>query len=135
MNCQEFERAVVEVGFDHLTGADAQASALAHADICPHCSSRLNRERRMTAGLRAFATDEAAISAPERVRLALRAAFDERHAVASERPVSLSRTSHGLRWGLAAAAMLLLSVTIIALWLRDRGEKPGAAPPKSLPPS
>ncbi len=134
MNCQEFERAVVEIDCGHLTGADGQASALAHAEICPQCAERLNRERRMTFGLRAFAVDEAAINAPERVGLALRAAFDERQGVAAKRPVSIFSASHKLRWGLAAAAMLLISFSIIALWPRERGEKLGVAPPATPQP-
>jgi len=134
MNCQEFERAVVEIDCGHLTGADAQASALAHAEICPQCAERLNRERRMTFGLRAFAVDEAAINAPERVRLALRAAFDERQGAAAKRHVSIFSASHKLRWSLAAAAMLLISFSIIALWPRERGEKIGVAPPASPQP-
>jgi hypothetical protein len=129
MNCQEFERAVVDIGSDNLTGADAQASALAHAETCPRCASRLNRERRMTVGLQEFAVDEAVINAPERVRLALRAAFNERQVAAAKRHVSFSLASHRLRWGLAAAAMLLLTFTIIGLLPRERGEKLGVAPP------
>ncbi|HKQ79320.1 MAG TPA: hypothetical protein VJ810_36840 [Blastocatellia bacterium] len=129
MNCQEFERAVVGIDCSHLTGADAQASALTHAETCPQCAARLHRERRLTAGLQAFAVDEAAINAPERVRLALRAAFDERQGVAANRLSPLSFASRRLSWGLAAAAMLLISITIIALWPRDRGEKLGDAPP------
>jgi hypothetical protein len=82
----------------------------------------------MRAGLQVLAVEEAAIRAPERVRSALRAAFDERQAAAATAPVLLWSAHRKLLWGMAAAAMLLLSTITTALWLRERSAKVGNMP-------
>jgi hypothetical protein len=123
MNCQEFERTIIDFDRDHLVEASAHAHALEHAEICARCAALLNREQRMTAGLQVLAVEEAAINAPERVRSALRAAFDGQHAAGASPPVSLRFARHKLLWGMAAAAMLLLSTITTALWLREQRAK------------
>jgi hypothetical protein len=119
MNCQEFERTIIDFGRDHLMEASAHARALEHAETCAPCAARLNRERQMTAGLQKLAVEEAAINAPERVRSALRAAFDDQQAAAAALPVLPWSARRKLLWGMTVAAMLLLSTTITALWLRE----------------
>jgi hypothetical protein len=128
MNCQEFERTIIDLGFDHLTEAPTLARALAHAESCARCAARLNRERRMTAGLQAVAVGEATINAPEGVRSALRAAFDEQRAAAAPPAGLLRFARHKPLWGMAAAAMLLLSTVTTALWLRQSRAKVDNAP-------
>jgi hypothetical protein len=123
MNCQEFERTIIDLGCHHLMEASAHARALEHAKICAQCAARLNREQRMTAGLEALAVEESAINAPESVRSALRAAFDERQAAAASPAVLLWPARRRLLWGMAAAAMLLLSTIATALWLREQRAK------------
>jgi hypothetical protein len=123
MSCQEFERTIIDFGRDHAVEASAHARALEHAEICAQCAARRTREQRMTAGLQALAVEEAAIDAPERIRSALRAAFDEQQAAAAAPPVSLRSARHKLLWGMAAAAMLLLSTITTALWLREQRAK------------
>jgi hypothetical protein len=123
MNCQEFERTIIDFGRDHLMEASAHARALEHAEICAQCAARLNREQRMTAGLQAFAVEEAAINAPERVRSALCAAFNEQQTAAAAPPVLLWPARRKLFWGMAAAAMLLLSTITTALLLREQKVK------------
>jgi hypothetical protein len=123
MNCQEFERTIIDLGRHHLMEDSAHARALEHAEICAQCAARLNREQRMIAGLQAFAVEEAAINAPERVRSALRAAFDERQAAAASPAVLLWPARRKLLWGMAAAAMLLLSTITTALLLREHKAK------------
>jgi len=108
--------------------APTPARALAHAESCARCAARLNRERRMTAGLQAFAVEEAAINAPERVGSALRAAFDEQRAAAASPAGLLRFARHKPLWGMAAAAMLLLSTVTAALWLREQRAKVNNAP-------
>src|SRR5262249_37702557 len=139
MNCQEFERTIIDLGCDHLMEASTAARALAHAEACVQCAARLNREQRMTAGLRAFAVQEATINAPERVRSALRAAFDERQTAAASPPISFrsasnSSASNKLLWGLTAAAMLLLFAITTVMWLREK-TKVDITPPVSTGPS
>ena len=123
MNCQEFERTIIDLGCDHLMEAATHARALAHAESCARCAARLNRELRMTAGLQAFAVEEAAINAPEGVRSALRAAFDEQRAAAASPAGLLRFARHKPFWGMAAAAMLLVSTVAIALWPREHRAK------------
>jgi hypothetical protein len=82
----------------------------------------------MTAGLQAVAVEEAAINAPEGVRLALRAAFDEQRTAAAPPAGLLRFARHKRLWGMAAAAMLLLSTVTTALWLRERRAKVDNAP-------
>ena len=128
MNCQEFERTTIDLGCDHLMEAPTAARALAHAKSCARCAARLNRERRITAGLQAVAVEEAAIHAPEGVRSALRAAFDEQRAAAASPAGLLRFARHKPLWGMAAAAMLLLSTATTALWLRGQKAKVDNAP-------
>jgi hypothetical protein len=138
MNCQEFERTIIDFGCDPLMGDSAHARALEHAKICAQCGARLTHEQRMTAGLQVLAVEEAAINAPERVRSALRAAFAERQAAAATPPALLWSARRKLLWGMAAAAMLMLSLITTALLLREQkvkvdGQQAGAidnpAPP------
>jgi hypothetical protein len=120
MNCQEFERTIIDLEWDHLMKAPTSARALAHAESCAQCAARLDRERRMTAGLRVFAAEESAINAPERVHSALRAAFDQQQAAAASLAVPPRSARHKSIWRMAAAAMLLLSAGVAALWMRER---------------
>jgi hypothetical protein len=113
MNCQEFERTIIDLRSEHLIGA------LEHAETCARCHPLLKREQRMTAGLQALAAEEATINAPERVRSALRAVFDEQHTTVAERPVSSWSSRPKLIWGMAAAAMLMLTAVTAALLLRE----------------
>jgi hypothetical protein len=123
MNCQEFERTIMDFGRDHPAEASAHARALEHAESCPRCAARLKHEQQITAGLQILAVEEAAINAPERVRSALRAAFDEQRTPAASSPVLLWSARRKALWGMAAAAMLLLSTITTALWLREQGAK------------
>jgi hypothetical protein len=111
MSCWEFERIIIDFGSDQR--------ALEHAQACARCAAQLKREQRMTAGLQALAAEEAAITAPERVRSALRAVFDEQQATAPARTVSYWSSRRKLLWGMAAAAMVLLSAVTTALLLRE----------------
>src|SRR5262249_35795324 len=131
---------IIDLDFDHLMEAPTDARALAHAETCAQCAARLNRERQMTAGIRAFAVDEAAINAPERLKIALRAAFDERQAAVRSPLVPFSSERHSfarnkLLWGLATAAILLLSITTTAVWLREQKSKVSNTPPVVTHPS
>lgn len=123
MNCEEFDRTIIDIDRHHLMEVPAYALALEHAEICAQCASRLKREREMTAGLQALAVDEATIKAPERVRSVLRAAFDIQQSVAAPPPVLPWSARRRLLWGMAAAAMLLIAPITSVLWLRERSAK------------
>jgi hypothetical protein len=103
MNCREFERTILDLGDEHLS----------HAATCADCAARLGREKRLTSGLRALATEEATIDAPDRVLAALRNARNKPQAIVFES----RRRRRRLLWGLAAAAVLLMTMTF-AVWLR-----------------
>ncbi len=125
MNCEEFDRTIIDIDRHHLMEGPGHvpghAIALEHAESCAQCASRLNRERKMTAGLQALAVEEAAMNAPERVRSVLRAAFDERQAAAASPPVLQWPARRRLLWRMAAAAMLLISTIASVLWQREQG--------------
>ncbi|MCI0664677.1 MAG: hypothetical protein L0220_26750 [Acidobacteria bacterium] len=129
MNCHEFERTIIDRGCDHLVDPSTKARALAHAESCAQCAARLNREQRMTAALQAFAAEDGAINAPERLKLALRRAFFEQQAAAASPRVLLGSAHRKLIWGMAAGVMLLLSLISTAIWLRVADEKVHNAPP------
>jgi hypothetical protein len=115
VNCREFEETMIDCSGDRPV--DDPISALAHATICAKCAARLSREERMTAGLRALAAEEAAINAPDRVKSALRAAFDRQAAATSPAPPVSIRSRPKLRWGLAAAAAVLACAPITTTFL------------------
>ncbi len=139
MNCQQFEKLVVDLASDYLMEATTAASALAHTKDCARCAARLAAERRLTEALRTFAVSEAAVRAPERVRLTLRAAFDK-HLAETAAVASLSPARHLVRWWVAtAAAILLLAAFTVALWVRtsqmEKEPVAGTRQPKQLQPS
>jgi hypothetical protein len=128
MNCQEFERTIIDSVADHLRDVPAPAGALLHAESCARCAALLDRERRMTAGLQAVAVEESAINAPESVRAALLVAFGRRRSTAASPAVPPRFARHKSIWRMAAAAALLLSVGGAALWLRGRTAEVNDAP-------
>jgi hypothetical protein len=125
MNCDEFERTIIDFSGDHPTEASARdlapvQAALKHTESCAGCAARLKREERITAGLQTLAVEESTINAPEKLLTSLRAAFDEQFAAAVAQPVLPQSPRRKWLWGMAAAAMLLVSAVTTALWLRDQ---------------
>lgn len=129
MNCHEFERTIIDRSFDHLDDPSTQACVLAHAESCAQCAARLNREQRMSAALQTFAAEDAAINAPERIKLALRKAFNEQQAAAASPPILPGSAQRKLLWRMAAVVVLLLSLISTAIWLRVPDENVHNAPP------
>lgn len=127
MNCREFDDVVVELARAQCGDASRRASAAAHAESCARCAARLERERELTARLRALATEDA--QAPARVEIALRAAFG-RHTAAA--PPAMPR--HWPAWALAAAAVIVLAAAI-AIVRAPRTSPPGRAQTKGAQPS
>jgi hypothetical protein len=125
MNCDEFERTIIDSSSDHLTEASASdlspaQAALKHSESCAGCAARLKREERITAGLQALVVEESSLNAPEKVLASLRAAFDEQLGTATAQPVLPRSPQRKWLWGMAAAAMLLVSAITTTLWLRDQ---------------
>jgi hypothetical protein len=120
MNCQDFEKIVVDLASDSLMDAISRKNGLAHSLACRHCAARLADERVLGAGLRAFGESTAGERAPAGLKQSLLEAFDRRHAAAPS-PVVVqmpARTRNLARWTLAAAAAIaaLLAVTAIYRW-------------------
>jgi len=115
MNCQEFERVIIELASDRLMDAEWRRNAQTHASACARCAARLEQERTLSARLGAVAAAEAQIKAPAHIRQSLRAAFDAGGAPASMPAPAFRASKNQLWWGWAAAAVLLLAVTTV-LW-------------------
>lgn len=102
MNCQEFWDAMPELG-----GADGR-----HLMECAACAARMQRQRELSAGLRAVAAGYSRIGAPARVERRLRAAFRKQSALRSGALVR-----HGWRpmisW--AAAAAMVTGIALITI--------------------
>ena len=113
MNCHDFEAAAGELASERLMDAVQREKALAHAASCPGCTSRLNDERALTAGLRIVACTTVE-EAPARVGEAVLAAY--RGQIPDPRADARVLTASG-RWLYAAAsvAAIALIVTLIAL--------------------
>jgi hypothetical protein len=75
MNCQNFENILDDLSRNALMDARSREAALAHADSCTRCASRLADEKALRAGLRSLAASANGREAPPRVEAALLAAF------------------------------------------------------------
>ena len=115
MNCQRFEQVVSELARSQMMEAEVRAEALAHSEECEGCLARLRDEETLTRGLHLLAADMESLSAPAEIELKLREAFRERY-VAAPFAVGSSRSRY---WLVAVAAVLLLAMSVAALWWRS----------------
>jgi hypothetical protein len=116
MNCQEFERIIIELARDEMLEATQRASTLAHAETCARCAHRLGDERALTLGLRSLATSVHEEQAPERVETALLATFRDRDSrVGPLRPRAPQLPARAARshWRWTAAASLAAGLTLL----------------------
>lgn len=128
MNCKEFEEMINDLACEHLMLANKRAQALAHKEICARCAARLRQERLLTEHLR-FAAEAEVVQPPPRVKASLMAAFAERNAnaAAAVTPAPLQLASVNLpesaninrwsRWGMAAAAAILIFLAVVTMRL------------------
>jgi hypothetical protein len=119
MNCQRFEQLVSELARGQMMEADVRVEALAHSEDCEHCLARLRDEEKLTRGLQMLAADMETLAAPDALELKLREAFRTRHVAA---PVAISSSFNSSRsryWLMAVAAMLLVALTVAAMWWRS----------------
>jgi hypothetical protein len=132
MNCQNFENILDDLSRNALMDARTREAALAHADACPRCASRLADEKALRAGLRSLAASASGREAPPRVEAALLAAFRTQAganateetsapAIADGKVTPLRRPAADKRWtwlktvttaatAAAAAALLLMII-------------------------
>jgi len=114
MNCEDFEDRVVDLARGEELGEAERAEALAHAEECLRCAARLDDERAVTSGLRAFAARTAGAEAPPRVEGALLRALrgqESGEGGAAMAPTSASRAVELLL--LAAAAAILAAIVVV----------------------
>jgi hypothetical protein len=106
MNCQEAESIVIDLARNCAIEVEARDRALAHVRECAPCSGRLAEQKRLSEGLRAWASASMEEQAPAGVEEKLRAAFRKQPA-----PVR-----HGRRWlALAAAGSIAAAILLFRL--------------------
>ena len=128
MNCQRFEQLVSELARGQMMEADLRSEALAHSDDCEHCLARLRDEEKLTRGLQLLAAEMETLAAPAEMELKLRKAFRTRHIAA---PVAVN-SSRSRYWLVAVAAMLLVALSVAAMWWRSEAPRQAIAE-KSTP--
>src|SRR6476646_4530354 len=114
MNCQKFEHVVGDLARGRMMEAEVRTEALAHSEDCGVCLARLRDEETLTRGLQLLATDREALSAPPEMELKLREAFRSHNSVV---PLA-SRSARPRYWWAAVAAVLLMAMTVAAMWWR-----------------
>jgi hypothetical protein len=88
---------------------------LAHSDECESCAARLRDEEKLSRGLQFLAADMESLAAPDGVELKLREAFRQRQEIV---PVA-AHSSRSRYWLVAVAAMLLVVMGVLGMWLRS----------------
>ena len=138
MNCQRFEQVVSELARGQMMEAEVRTEALAHSEECERCATRLRDEETLTRGLQMLAGDMESLEAPPALELKLREAFREQRVVAL---VAVGSSPRSRYWLVAVAAVLLLAMTVAAMWWRSNtpqqsiAEKTPAKAPEVVGPS
>ena len=133
MNCQRFETLVSELARGRMMEAEVRSEALAHSEDCEHCQARLRDEEKLTRGLQMLAAETETLSAPAEMELTLREAFRTRHVAAPVVAINSSGVSSRSRyWLVAVAAMLLVALSVAAMWWRSEAPQQTVAE-KSAP--
>ena len=133
MTCREFEADVVDLARGIEAGAAAAERLRAHLEQCADCAARLERERQLTAALKAMAGAEPPSTRASAIEAELLAALAERRAAFSRQPPAARSvfTTTAVRVWLAAAAVLVLAVAAwqsAARWPSSEGDGAGAEP-------
>jgi hypothetical protein len=100
--------------------------ALRHASECFACALRLKTERTLEAGFRALGEGADDREAPPHLKTTLRMAFDQQVKSAPVPAYAPARPRKSARLWMAAAALILISISVAFL-----SGLPGAAPPNS----
>ena len=132
MSCEDFEDDVVDLARGEELGDAERAETLAHAEECLRCAARLDDERAVTSGLRAFAARTAGAEAPPRIEAALLRALRDPQTVerGGATPASPSRAVVLLL--LAAAAAILAAIVVVP---PRAGSSPEPAAPTAVAPA
>lgn len=128
MTCEEFERKGLDAGRDASLTAEERVAAAAHLAQCPRCAALEDSWRTAKAELHFFAVATQAAEAPSRVEMRLLQEFHTRY-----RTVKMRRSALMASWGLAAAALVVGTVTWID-WRESQAKpKNGAAQVQPAP--
>jgi hypothetical protein len=114
MRCQEFAVMIEELASGRLMRDASHDEGLEHAAMCVRCAERLEVERSLSLGLNALAVEERRHEASPLLKRELMNAFASQHQKASQTVVSFPRRTSYARWALAAAATIILAVTLLA---------------------
>jgi hypothetical protein len=116
MNCQAVASLIAELAREGATGAVDQ-DVLRHASECTHCRSRLDVERALNNGLRAFAASVSGERASASIERALLAKFREYHKSEPVEPAIPRRwrLRLPLRWAVAAGLAIVLAALAIGV--------------------
>jgi hypothetical protein len=134
MSCEDFERDVVDLARGEELGEAERGEALVHAEGCLRCAGRLEDERAVTSGLRAFAARTASAEAPPRVEAALLRALREPESVEVAGPAVASPSRAVELLLLLAAAAILAAIVVVPPRVGLFHEPaPATAPARSLP--
>jgi hypothetical protein len=133
MTCQRFEADLVDLARNALEDGDAGAALRRHLEACQACAARVERERRLTAGLRTLsaATTVPANDVAER-RLMTAFASVPKASPAIDRRAVIARWAV---WAAAACVFFFIGVRATVEW-RTRSATPQRAAPSvqaSLP--
>jgi anti-sigma factor RsiW len=133
MTCREFEADIVDLARGAAVGADAAERLRQHLEQCAGCTTRLARERQLTAALKAMAAAEPPSARASAIEAELRAAFDAQRAAVTRQRATPRPGLAGpqVRGWLAAAAVLVLAVAAwqaAARWPSSRETAAGVEP-------
>jgi len=106
MTCEEFERIGWNAERDGTVSVEEHAAAFAHAAHCPVCAAMEDSWLAAKMELRGLAAATEAAETPSRVEMRLRQEFRTRH-----RSLKIRSGAVILSWGLAAAALILGTIT------------------------
>lgn len=117
MTCRDCQDQMLEVA-RRRSAPLVERAVLAHVDACPACLSRLERERDVSASLRALAAADASLEAGHGLEAQLLSAFD------AERVAQRGLPGLSIRRWLPMAAGLMLSTGLAVWWLSGRAAQP-----------
>lgn len=133
MNCQQFDKIIVNLSCGLLDAAERHR-ALAHAQNCISCGTRLTRQQKTVAGLDTLAKQEQTINAPAHLAATLQAAFESQQTIAARDTVSpapvrlwsfpVTFSLPNWRWAAAMAAVLVISGLVAMAWRRTDVHQP-----------
>lgn len=133
MTCESVRGAILDLARNVAMSEPVRAAADAHLRDCPSCAAEFERQRDLTAALRALAADAATWNSSAGLEERLHAAFAARLPVA---PAPSRDSGSFNRW---LGALTVAAVIVLAVWLGGRPVTPPPTdrrrPPTVSPPS